>query len=103
MMSELKKENNSDAPIRTYSVGFANAEKVNETSYAKQVSELFHTEHQEIIMEPDVVKLLPKIIWHTDEPMADAALIPVYLLSEAAKKTSTVILTGDGGDEIFAG
>jgi asparagine synthase (glutamine-hydrolysing) len=103
MMNLIRKEENSDAPIRTYSVGFANNEKINETQYAKQVSELFGTEHKEIFIEPDVVKLLPKIAWHCDEPMADAALIPVYLLSAAAKKTSTVVLTGDGGDEVFAG
>ncbi len=103
MMSLIRKEENSDAPIRTYSVGFAHNEKINETQYAKQISELFGTEHKEFFIEPDVVKLLPKIAWHCDEPMADSALIPVYLLSAAAKKTSTVILTGDGGDEIFAG
>jgi len=103
MMSLIRKEEKSNAPIRTYSVGFAHGEHVNETQYAKQVSELFGTEHQEFLIEPDVVKLLPKIAWHCDEPMADPALIPVYLLSEAAKKTSTVILTGDGGDEMFAG
>ena len=101
MMNLIRKEENSDSPIRTYSVGFARGEKVNETVYAKQVSELFGTEHKEFLIEPDVVKLLPKIAWHCDEPMADPALIPVYLLSEAAKKTSTVILTGDGGDELL--
>jgi len=103
MMSLIRKEEKSNAPIKTYSVGFAGGEKVNETVYAKQVSELFGTQHKEFIIEPDVVKLLPKIVWHCDEAMADPALIPVYLLSEAAKKTSTVILTGDGGDEMFSG
>jgi asparagine synthase (glutamine-hydrolysing) len=103
MMDMIRKEEGSNAPIRTYTVGFAKGEKVNETTYAKKVSELFGTEHQEFMIEPDVVKLLPKIAWHCDEPMADPALIPVYLLSKEAKKSSTVILTGDGGDEIFAG
>lgn len=103
LMNMIRKEENSNAPIRTYSVGFANGEKINETKYAKQISELFGTEHKEFFIEPDVAKLLPKIAWHCDEPMADSALIPVYLLSASAKKTSTVILTGDGGDEIFAG
>ncbi|KYK25937.1 hypothetical protein AYK26_01515 [Euryarchaeota archaeon SM23-78] len=103
MMNLIREEEKSNAPIRTYSVGFLHGEKVNETVYAKQISELFGTKHQEFLIEPDVVKLLPQIVWHTDEPMADPALIPVLLLSEAAKKTSTVILTGDGGDEIFAG
>ncbi|MBN2459339.1 asparagine synthase (glutamine-hydrolyzing) [Candidatus Woesearchaeota archaeon] len=103
MMDLIRKEEKSNAPIRTYTVGFAHGEKVNENAYARQVSELFGTEHQELMIEPDVVKLLPKIAWHCDEPMADPALIPVYLLSKEAKKSSTVILTGDGGDEIFAG
>jgi len=103
MMSLIRKEEKSDAPIRTYSVGFAHGGKVNETIYAEQVSKLFNTIHQEFLIAPDVVKLLPRIVWHCDEPMADPALIPVYLLSDAAKKTSTVILTGDGGDEMLAG
>ncbi|MBN2053156.1 asparagine synthase (glutamine-hydrolyzing) [Candidatus Woesearchaeota archaeon] len=103
MMSLIRKEENSNAPIRTYSVGFSHGEKVNETKYAKQVSDLFGTEHEEFMIKPDVAKLLPRIAWHCDEPLADSALIPVYLLSEDAKKTSTVVLTGDGGDELFAG
>ncbi len=96
LMRELRDEEKSDAPIRTYSVGFAKGEKVNETSYAKRVSELFKTEHQEFLLEPDVAKALPKIVWHCDEPLSDPALVPVYFLSEQAKKSSTVILTGDG-------
>ncbi len=100
---EMKKETGDNSPIKTYSVGFEKGEKVNETKYAKQVSELFGTEHKEFILSPDIIKLLPKIVEHTDEPMADPALIPLYLLAEEAKKTSTVVLTGDGGDELFAG
>lgn len=103
IMHELRKEEKSNAPIRTYNVSFLHGEKVNESLYARRVSELFHTEHEEFVVEPDVFELLPKMIWHTDEPMADPALIPLYLLSQKAKKTSTVILTGDGGDELFAG
>lgn len=100
---EMNGETGNDAPIRTYNVSFLHGEKVNESKYAKQVSELFGTEHQEFMIEPDVCELLPKIAWQTDEPLADPALIPLYLLSESAKKTSTVVLTGDGGDELFAG
>jgi len=103
LMREIRNEEKSDAPIRTYSVGFAKGEKVNETKYAQRVSDLFKTEHQEFLLEPDVTKALPKIVWHCDEPLSDPALIPVYFLSEHAKKSSTVILTGDGGDELFAG
>jgi asparagine synthase (glutamine-hydrolysing) len=103
LIREIRDEEKSDAPIRTYSVGFAGGEKVNETKYAKRVSELFKTEHQEFLLKSDIVKELPKIVWHCDEPLSDPALIPVYFLSEEAKKSSTVILTGDGGDELFAG
>lgn len=106
MMRELRKERgigDDDTPIRTYNVSFLHGEKVNESKYAKQVSDLFGTVHKEFMIEPDVCELLPKIVSHTDEPMADPALIPLYLLSESAKKTSTVVLTGDGGDELFAG
>lgn len=103
MMSLIMKKEGSTFPIRTYSVGFAHGEKINELAYSKKVSELFNTEHKEFLIEPDVVKLLPKITWYNDEPMADPALIPLYLLSESARKTSTVVLTGDGGDELFAG
>jgi asparagine synthase (glutamine-hydrolysing) len=89
--------------IKTYTVGFSECPMVNETSYAKQVSDHFFTEHKEFEVTADVTKLLPEIVWFTDEPVGDPALIPVYLLSKEAKKTATVILTGDGGDEIFAG
>ena len=103
LMDQIRKEQGSNTPIKTYSVGFKHGEKVNETMHAKKISEKFGTEHKEFLIEPDVVKLLPQIAWHCDEPTSDPALIPVLLLSEAAKKTSTVILTGDGGDELFGG
>ena len=98
MMSQIVKE-----PIKTFSVGFGFGEETDELNYAKKVSEKFGTEHKEFTVTSDLVNLLPKIIWHCDEPLADPALIPVYLLSEQAKKHVSVVLTGDGSDEIFAG
>jgi asparagine synthase (glutamine-hydrolysing) len=94
---------NPSSTIKTFSVGFEHDIIGNELKYAKLVSEYFNTDHKEFVIKADVIKLLPKIVWHLDEPMSDPATIPNYVLSENAKKYVTVILTGDGGDDIFAG
>ena len=97
---------NSDEPVRTYSIGFGGSSGgafYNELPFARQVAERFATQHQEIIVEPDVVNLLPRLIWHLDEPVADAAFITTYLVSEFARRSVTVILSGVGGDELFGG
>lgn len=94
---------NSTDEIKTYSLAFAHDKTGNELQYAKKVSEYFGTRHKEITIDTDIVKDLPKIVWHLDEPMCDPAAVPVYYLSKEAKKTITVILTGDGADELFAG
>jgi asparagine synthase (glutamine-hydrolysing) len=96
----------TDTPVRTYSIGFEGngAESFyNELPYARQVSDLFHTDHKEIIVTPDVVRLLPRLIWHLDEPIADSALVTTYLVSEFASRDVKVILSGVGGDELFGG
>jgi len=96
----------SDQPIRTYSIGFegGKAEALyNELPYARQVARQFGTEHREIVVRPDVVDLLPKLIWHMDEPIADSALITTYLVSQFARQDVKVILSGVGGDELFGG
>lgn len=89
--------------ISTYSLAFEHDKIGNELKYAKKVSEYFGTRHNEIIISTDIIKELPKIVWHLDEPMSDPAAVPVYYLSKEAKKNVTVILTGDGADELFAG
>jgi asparagine synthase (glutamine-hydrolysing) len=97
---------NSDRPIKTYSIGYAGsgtAAYYNELSYAKVVADQFATDHHEIEVDPDVVSMLPKLIWHLEEPVSDSALATTYLVSEMAAKTVTVILSGVGGDELFAG
>jgi asparagine synthase (glutamine-hydrolysing) len=97
---------NSERPVRTYSIGFAGssgAKLYDELPYAREVAALFKTEHHEIVVQPDVARLLPRLLWHMDEPMADAALITTFLVSEFARRDVTVILSGVGGDELFGG
>lgn len=89
--------------IKTYSVGFEHGGKFNELYYAKKVSEEFETTHKEFMIGPDILKELEKITYQMDEPMADPALFPLHAISHNASKEITVALTGDGGDELFAG
>ena len=96
----------SDQPIRTYAIGFEGGEAerlYNELPYARQVATLLGTEHHEIVVKPDVVGLLPKLLWHMDEPVSDSAFITTFLVSEFARKDVKVILSGVGGDELFGG
>ena len=96
----------SDRPVKTYAIGFAGGEAeayYNELPYARQVAERFKTDHHEILVRPDVASLLPRLLWHMDEPIADTAFITTYLVSEFARKDVTVILSGVGGDELFGG
>lgn len=97
---------NSDLPVKTYSIGFdtgAGGGYYNELPFAKQVAEKFGTDHHEIVVRPDVTTLLPELLWHMDEPIADAAFITTYLVSKFARQDVTVILSGVGGDELFGG
>jgi asparagine synthase (glutamine-hydrolysing) len=96
----------SSAPVRTYSIGFrgsTGAELYNELPHARTVAEVFRTNHREIIVQPAVATLLPNLLWHLDEPIADAAFITTYLVSKFARENATVILSGVGGDELFGG
>ena len=96
----------SRQPVKTYSIGFqgsTGAQLYNELPYARQVAELFGTDHKEIVVQPDVATLLPELLWHMDEPIADAAFITTYLVSKFARQDVTVILSGVGGDELFGG
>ncbi|MCZ8111328.1 MAG: asparagine synthase (glutamine-hydrolyzing) [Betaproteobacteria bacterium] len=93
-------------PIRTYAIGFeggATEQLYNELPYARRVAQIFGTDHHEIIVRPDVVGLLPRLLWHMDEPLADTAFITTYLVSEFARRDVKVILSGVGGDELFGG
>ncbi len=93
-------------PVRTYSIGYSGssaADLYNELPFARQVADLFGTEHHEIMVEPNVISLLPNLLWHMDEPTVDSALITSYLVSEFASRDVKVILSGVGGDELFGG
>lgn len=92
----------SGGPVKTFSVGFEESD-FNELDYAREVARLFKTDHHEIVVKADAAELLPGIVWHLDEPIADPAVIPTYLISEYARKYVKVVLTGEGGDEVFAG
>ena len=97
---------NSDIPVKTYSIGFdtgTGGGYYNELPYARQVAKQFGTDHHEIVVRPDVTELLPELLWHMDEPIADAAFITTYLVSKFARQDVTVILSGVGGDELFGG
>ena len=91
-------------PVKTYSIGYEGTHSYyNELPYAKVVAEAFGTDHHEIIVRPEVSELLPKLIWHLDEPIADSACLTTYLVSKLARESVTVILSGVGGDELFGG
>jgi asparagine synthase (glutamine-hydrolysing) len=94
------------APVRTYSIGFSGsgAENFyNELPWARIVANRFATDHHEIVVKPDIVGLLPKLLWHMDEPVADTAFVTTFLVSAFARQDVTVILSGVGGDEILGG
>jgi asparagine synthase (glutamine-hydrolysing) len=93
----------SDRAVQTFSIGFANEPSFDETRYARQVAGRFVTDHHEFIVEPNVLDLVEELVWHHDQPFGDSSAIPTYLVSKLARQHVTVALTGDGGDELFAG
>lgn len=92
-------------PIKTFSVGFETRNGIiDERSYAQQVAQQFQTEHREIVVgAAEFIDLAEKMIWHLDQPIADQATFAVYKLSELARREVKMVLTGEGGDELFAG
>ena len=93
---------NSSKPIKTFSIGFKE-EKYNELKYAREVATKFGCDHHEQIVEPESISLLPKLVRAYDEPFADSSAIPTYYVSKFARENVTVVLSGDGGDELIAG
>ncbi len=89
-------------PVKTFSIGFEE-EAYNELKYAEIVSKKWHTNHHTQIVKPDALQLLPKLVKHYGEPYGDSSCIPTYYVCELARKHVTMVLSGDGGDECFAG
>ncbi|MGE5192416.1 MAG: asparagine synthase (glutamine-hydrolyzing), partial [Deltaproteobacteria bacterium] len=92
----------SERPVKTFSIGFP-VKAFDERAYARLAAEHLGTEHHEQVIEPSALQILPKLIWHYDEPFADSSAIPMMYLSEMTRRHVTVALSGDGGDELFAG
>jgi asparagine synthase (glutamine-hydrolysing) len=95
-------------PVRTYTITFPRKYRVGETalddpSVPARLARQLGCENQQIVVEPDVAALLPRLTWHMDEPTADPAIITAYLVCREARKQATVLLSGVGGDELFAG
>jgi asparagine synthase (glutamine-hydrolysing) len=97
LMSEL-----GAAPVRTFSIGFEEKE-YDELEYARLVAERYGTRHQEFVVRPNALEILPRLVWHYNEPFADSSAIPTFILSELTRRYVTVALNGDAGDENFAG
>lgn len=93
----------TEGPVKTFTIGF-NEKRWDERASAETVAKYFGTEHHVEVVEQDAIEeLLPKLVWHLDEPFADSSILPTYYVSKMAKEHVTVALSGEGGDELFAG
>ncbi len=97
LMSEIM-----DQPVKTFSIGF-NEDSFSELKYARIAAGHFKTDHHEFIVTPELVNVVDELVWHFDEPFADPSSLPTYMVSKLAREYVTVVLSGDGGDELFAG
>ncbi|MYD09132.1 MAG: asparagine synthase (glutamine-hydrolyzing) [Chloroflexi bacterium] len=93
----------SIADVATFSIGFEGDDSFDETPYAEHVARHLGTQHTAFRVKADALALLPELVWHHDQPFADSSAIPTYLVSNLTHEHATVALTGDGGDELFAG
>lgn len=91
-----------DQPVRTATIGFKE-DKFDESGYAREIAEYLKTDHYERTVTPDKIEVIEKLAWHYDEPYSDSSALPTYYVSKVARERVTVALSGDGGDENFAG
>lgn len=93
----------SDNPLETFAIAFKGLNTFDESPYAAQVAQQYKTNHHEFSLQPNFIEALPHIAWHADEPFAISSSFALYFLSRLAREHVKVVLTGDGGDEVFAG
>ena len=93
----------ASSPVRTFSIGFEGDPAFDESAEARATAEHFRTDHTEFRVRPSAVDLLDTLVYHHDGPFADSSAIPTYLVAKLTRQKVTVALTGDGGDEVFAG
>ncbi|MEJ7623566.1 MAG: asparagine synthase (glutamine-hydrolyzing) [Pyrinomonadaceae bacterium] len=104
----LMDQHSAGRQVSTYTVGIEQRDLrydiiPDDAVWARRIGKLFNTDYHEIMLQPDVAELLPKLVYYMDEPVADPAIMTSYLISKAARDTLTVLLSGVGGDEVFAG
>jgi asparagine synthase (glutamine-hydrolysing) len=92
-----------DRPVQTFSIGFKDSPGYDETAFARIAAKRFNTDHTEFIVEPGDVDQIEKLVWHHDGPFGDSSAVPTFIVSQLTRQEVTVVLTGDGGDELFAG
>ncbi|HKS73184.1 MAG TPA: asparagine synthase (glutamine-hydrolyzing) [Terriglobales bacterium] len=92
----------SSGPVKTFSIGFRNQD-FNEAEYARMVAERYHTDHHELTVDPNISETLEMLSGMMEEPFGDSSMIPTYYVSKLARQHVTVALSGDGGDELYAG
>jgi asparagine synthase (glutamine-hydrolysing) len=93
----------SPEPIHTFSIGFPDEPSFDERGYARTVADHFASRHTEFSVEVDAVGLMDTLLWHHDQPYADSSAIPTFIVAKLAREHVTVVLNGDGGDEVFGG
>lgn len=94
-------QRHSPEQLRTYTIGFSGGG--DERHFARTVAAHIHSDHHERLITPELVKRLPRLIWHLDQPLYDNSILPTYLVSQFAREDVKAVLSGDGGDEPFAG
>ena len=92
----------TERPVKTFSIGF-HEDSYSELKYARIAAKRFATDHHEFVVTPDICQVVDELAWHLDEPFADSSSIPTYMVSKLAREHVKVVLSGDGGDELFAG